>query len=117
MARAAGTPMKARRGTRAQDVRPQASPVPVAPARPPCRALRAMAAVAIALALMALPAAAHAQDDTAFTRALQLGPVLGPIVAGIVAFGFGVATCATPCVYPMITITVSIFGAREAKSR
>jgi thiol:disulfide interchange protein DsbD len=29
----------------------------------------------------------------------------------------GVATSLTPCVYPMIAITVSVFGAREVKSR
>jgi thiol:disulfide interchange protein DsbD len=33
------------------------------------------------------------------------------------AFGAGVATSLTPCVYPMIAITVSVFGARQAKSR
>jgi len=32
-------------------------------------------------------------------------------------FGAGVLTSLTPCVYPMIPITVSIFGARETKSR
>ena len=37
--------------------------------------------------------------------------------AFVVALGSGVATSLTPCVYPMIPITVSIFGAKEAKSR
>lgn len=32
-------------------------------------------------------------------------------------FGAGVATSLTPCVYPMIPITVSIFGARQAPTR
>jgi thiol:disulfide interchange protein DsbD len=32
-------------------------------------------------------------------------------------FGAGVLTSLTPCVYPMIPITVSIFGAKEARSR
>ncbi|MBK8480435.1 MAG: thioredoxin family protein [Proteobacteria bacterium] len=32
-------------------------------------------------------------------------------------FGAGVATSLTPCVYPMIPITVSIFGARRAPTR
>ncbi len=32
-------------------------------------------------------------------------------------FGAGFLTSLTPCVYPMIPITVSIFGAREAKSK
>lgn len=32
-------------------------------------------------------------------------------------FVAGLATSLTPCVYPMIAITVSVFGAREAKSK
>ncbi len=35
----------------------------------------------------------------------------------LIVFGAGLATALTPCVYPMIAITVSVFGAREAKSR
>lgn len=34
-----------------------------------------------------------------------------------VVFLAGLATALTPCVYPMIAITVSIFGARQAKSK
>lgn len=33
------------------------------------------------------------------------------------AFLAGVATSLTPCVYPMIVVTVSVFGARQAKSK
>ncbi len=33
------------------------------------------------------------------------------------AFAAGVATSLTPCVYPMIAVTVSVFGARQAKHR
>jgi thiol:disulfide interchange protein DsbD len=33
------------------------------------------------------------------------------------AFAAGVATSLTPCVYPMIVITVSVFGARQATSK
>jgi thiol:disulfide interchange protein DsbD len=40
---------------------------------------------------------------------------LGSVLA--IAFGAGVATSLTPCVYPMIAITVSVFGARHATSR
>jgi thioredoxin:protein disulfide reductase len=39
------------------------------------------------------------------------------IVKMLTAFGGGVLASLTPCVYPMIMITVSIFGANEAKSR
>lgn len=37
--------------------------------------------------------------------------------AFLTVFGAGIATSLTPCVYPMIPITVSIFGAKEARSR
>ena len=32
-------------------------------------------------------------------------------------FGAGLATALTPCVYPMIAVTVSVFGARQAKTK
>ncbi|MBX3216318.1 MAG: thioredoxin family protein [Labilithrix sp.] len=41
----------------------------------------------------------------------------GAVVAVLMSFGFGVIASLTPCVYPMVPITVSIFGATEAKSR
>ncbi|MBX3208566.1 MAG: thioredoxin family protein [Labilithrix sp.] len=41
----------------------------------------------------------------------------GAIVAVLASFAFGVLASLTPCVYPMVPITVSIFGATEAKSR
>jgi thioredoxin:protein disulfide reductase len=37
--------------------------------------------------------------------------------AFLTVFGAGIATSLTPCVYPMIPITVSIFGAKGAKNR
>lgn len=80
------------------------------------RLLRILGFVAAALVMFA-PSVARADDKTAFDLALGLGPVLGPLAAGGVAFFFGLLTCITPCVFPMITITVSIFGAKEAKSR
>lgn len=50
---------------------------------------------------------------------LGLGALLagGSFLAFGVAFAGGVATSLTPCVYPLIPITVSIFGARKAGSR
>ncbi len=50
---------------------------------------------------------------------LRLGALLsqGSLLAFGVAFAGGVATSLTPCVYPLIPITVSIFGARKAGSR
>ena len=41
----------------------------------------------------------------------------GPLYAGVAAFVGGLAVSLTPCVYPMIAVTVSVFGARRAKSR
>jgi len=49
----------------------------------------------------------------AFTEALSKGPVYAALAA--LAGGFGVSL--TGCVYPMIAVTVSVFGAKQAKSR
>jgi thiol:disulfide interchange protein DsbD len=49
-----------------------------------------------------------------FTAALQQGSLA---YALLLIFAAGVATSLTPCVYPMIAITVSVFGARQSKSR
>lgn len=70
-------------------------------------------ALIAALAVVAAPAAALADEGNPFTRALSQGP----FAAGVAALLGGLLTAATPCVYPMIAITVSIFGASEAKSR
>ena len=50
---------------------------------------------------------------------LGLGHFLaaGSAFAFVLAFAGGVLTSLTPCVYPLIPITVSIFGARSARSR
>jgi thiol:disulfide interchange protein DsbD len=50
---------------------------------------------------------------------LRLGALLaeGSIVAFGVAFAGGILTSLTPCVYPLIPITVSVFGARRAGTR
>jgi thiol:disulfide interchange protein DsbD len=72
--------------------------------------LALLAALAV---LFLFPAIALAGEPDMFTRALEKGPFF----AGLAAYGGGLLTAATPCVYPMIAITVSIFGAREATSR
>jgi len=41
----------------------------------------------------------------------------GSVIALLLAFLGGLLTCLTPCVYPLIPITISIFGASSAKSR
>jgi len=77
-----------------------------------------MAFTAVTVCLVALwPLGALADgggsDTNAFARALSHGPM----VALGASYAFGLATSLTPCVYPMIAITVSVFGAKEAKSR
>lgn len=61
---------------------------------------------------------AHADAVSAlekpFTAALNEGSLAYALV---LVFAAGVATSLTPCVYPIIAITVSIFGARTTQSR
>jgi thiol:disulfide interchange protein DsbD len=66
--------------------------------------------------LLLSPTLAMAAEDKRdlFTRLREDYGLLGG-AAG--AFIGGLLTCATPCVYPMIAITVSIFGAKQAQSR
>lgn len=62
---------------------------------------------ALASAALAAPA------DGGFSEALSAGPVY----AALAAFASGLLVSFTPCVYPMIAVTVSVFGARSVKSR
>ncbi|MGB5813312.1 MAG: cytochrome c biogenesis protein CcdA, partial [Polyangiales bacterium] len=70
--------------------------------------------------LAALAPTTHASADALanltapFSDALQGGSYLGAL--GLI-FVAGLATSLTPCVYPMIAITVSVFGARQTESR
>ncbi|MET0387834.1 MAG: cytochrome c biogenesis protein CcdA [Polyangiales bacterium] len=72
------------------------------------------------LAAAALLQTSGARADTLgdleqpFTAALQEGSFAYALV---LIFAAGLATSLTPCVYPMIAITVSVFGARQSKSR
>jgi len=76
--------------------------------------------VGLAGFLVVLAAQAHASADTLgeltapFANALRNGSYLGAL--GLI-FVAGLATSLTPCVYPMIAITVSVFGARQSESR
>jgi thiol:disulfide interchange protein DsbD len=64
--------------------------------------------------VLVLPATAWAAPNSdAFTQALNKGP----FYAALAALVGGLAVSLTPCVYPMIAVTVSIFGAKQAKSR
>jgi thioredoxin:protein disulfide reductase len=63
--------------------------------------------LAIALAIVAFPGVAFADCDP-FNAYQQRGWLW----MYLAAFGFGFQTSLTPCVYPMIPITLGIFGAR-----
>jgi thiol:disulfide interchange protein DsbD len=66
-------------------------------------------------------------SQAGIARADTLGDLEKPFVAALthgswaysllLIFVAGLATSLTPCVYPMIAITVSVFGARASKSR
>jgi len=73
---------------------------------------RPILALLPALVLFLVPLFALADDQAeSFERAVQAGNV-GLALA--LAFGAGVLTSLTPCVYPMIPITVSVFGAKQS---
>jgi thiol:disulfide interchange protein DsbD len=73
---------------------------------------RPLSLLLLALGLL-VPASAWAAPDDAFTRALSKGP----LYAALAALVGGLAVSLTPCVYPMIAVTVSVFGAKQAKTR
>jgi thioredoxin:protein disulfide reductase len=54
-----------------------------------------------------------APADGGFAEALSAGPVY----AALAAFASGLLVSFTPCVYPMVAVTVSVFGARSVQSR
>lgn len=72
-------------------------------------------ALLLAACVLVLPALAQAAPEAsdAFTRALEKGP----LYAALAAFAGGFVVSLTPCVYPLVAVTVSIFGAAQAKSR
>jgi thiol:disulfide interchange protein DsbD len=67
----------------------------------------------LALLVLSVPTSAWAAPDDAFTRALSKGPVYAALAA--LVGGLGVSL--TPCVYPMVAVTVSVFGAKQARRR
>jgi thiol:disulfide interchange protein DsbD len=78
---------------------------------------KALVAALLGVALLLWPLAVQAADGGSDTGAFERALARGTFVALGASYAFGVATSLTPCVYPMIAITVSVFGAREAKSR
>jgi thiol:disulfide interchange protein DsbD len=81
-------------------------------------ALRVLLAAATFAAVAWLPGLLSA-GPTGPSGDLGIGALLaqGSVLAYATAFGGGVLTSLTPCVYPLIPITVSVFGARRAGSR
>ncbi len=79
--------------------------------------LAAVVSAVVAAALVLAPRLAWAADGGSDTGAFQRALAHGAFVALGASYLFGLATSLTPCVYPMIAITVSVFGAKEAKSR
>lgn len=76
------------------------------------RLSRALAPWIAAFGLLLLASPAAAASSETFAKAVEKGPLYA---AGIALVG-GLLVSLTPCVYPMIAITVSVFGARESKS-
>jgi len=75
-----------------------------------CSSWHARAGLASVLTALLLPEAAHAGDFAAAASR-------GTLHAFAFALTAGFLTSLTPCVYPMIPITISVFGARAASSR
>lgn len=69
--------------------------------------------LAAAVALVARSSPAWAGDADPFAAALSKGPAY----AGLASFASGLLVSLTPCVYPMVAVTVSVFGARTVKTR
>ncbi len=88
---------------------------------PQLRSTRALGLAPVVVAVLATTfVAATARADFADDLAEKLGSALASgnwSIALAALFGGGIGTSLTPCVYPMIAITVSVFGARQAKSR
>jgi thiol:disulfide interchange protein DsbD len=78
--------------------------------RPLCLFLLGLCALGLTLLI---PGAALAAGPDLF----QQGLARGPLYAALTAFVGGLLVCLTPCVYPMVAITVSVFGARSDTSR
>jgi len=71
------------------------------------------------LTLTALGIEALAASDAlaAGPDLFQKGLARGPFYATLTAFVGGLLVCLTPCVYPMVAITVSVLGARSDTAR
>jgi len=79
---------------------------------------RLLLALAVGLALLFLPSLLSQSVGPGADLSGRLG-LAGGISAGTFAILFlaGILTSLTPCVYPLIPITVSVFGARRSQNR
>lgn len=80
------------------------------------RMLQRQVFVVVLMTLLLIPAMAWAGNcvDTGGSDSGKFADILakhGAVVAVLMSFGFGVLASLTPCVYPMVPITISIFGA------
>src|SRR5213595_2724630 len=73
-------------------------------------------ALAVGLALPFLPALLTHGVNTDLSAMLGLGGAVG-LGTFAILFAAGVLTSLTPCVYPLIPITVGVFGARSREHR
>src|SRR5687768_8026711 len=75
-----------------------------------------LAALAVGLAVAVVPGLLPAGPSAGLDAAglLQSGSFA---LGAAVVFAGGLLTALTPCVYPLIPITVSVFGARRAEGR
>lgn len=74
-------------------------------------------AVLFALFACVLPALAGQEGTVAPSNSFSAALAQGPLYAGLAAFVSGFLVSLTPCVYPMVAVTVSVFGARQVSSR
>ncbi len=81
--------------------------------RAPRQTALAAALLVAACVLTTAPAIASPLTAESFAAGMRRGP----LYATLISFAGGLLGCLTPCVYPMIVITVSVFGARQATSR
>ncbi len=69
-------------------------------------------AALLLLASVLIPGIAHADEAGEFAKTLEKGWLW----AYLVSFGTGILTSLTPCVYPMIPITVAVFGSKDEET-
>lgn len=76
----------------------------------------AIVAVAFAVGLAVLPELVPTGPSASLDASGLLSSGRFPLALGVIFLG-GLLTALTPCVYPLIPITVSVFGAKQAESR